>query len=117
MPTVKPRAHAAKPGQLTPWRGPANRPLDSQYSAAMAPQMGPKDAPTIPKKPTRLSASPVTASRAATVTLTSVEMLRGTRGSMVPKHVEITKQQKQVGAREAAAKSRNITCARLPDDP
>ncbi len=50
--------------------------------------MGPNDAATRLKKPTRLLAIPVTASRTLTVRAMNVETMRGTFGSMVLKLLE-----------------------------
>jgi hypothetical protein len=80
----------------------------------MAPQMGPKDAPTMPKKPARLSAIPVIARMALTVTAAKVQTLRGIVGNIVLKLFEAMKDEKQVGTRQAAAKRKNTIGARLP---
>src|SRR5437773_7931153 len=80
----------------------------------MAPQIGPKDAPTIWKKGTRLPATRVMAREAPTVTATRVETPRGILGSMVPRLLAMMNVQKQVGATEAAAKTKKVTEARLP---
>ncbi len=65
----------------------------------MAPQMGPKDAPTMVKKPIRFCATPVTASTIDTVTPAMVEEMRGTPGIMVEKLLPAINAQKQAGAR------------------
>ena len=52
-------------------------------SAAIAPQIGPNDAPMIVNKLIRLAAAPVIASRAATTAPAIVEVIRGTPGIMV----------------------------------
>ena len=80
----------------------------------MAPQMGPKDAPTIEKNPTRLLARPLIARHALTVTAASVEMLRGILGNIVLKLLAAMKVEKQVGTSVAAANRRNIIGAKAP---
>src|SRR2546422_4947914 len=80
----------------------------------MAPQIGPKDAPTIWKKTIRCWATPVMARRAPMVTPTSVETVLGILGSIVPKLFEAMKVQKQVGASEAAAKRKKMMGASAP---
>src|SRR3989442_14877484 len=77
----------------------------------MAPQIGPKDAPTITKKPTRFSATWVTARIMPMVTPIKGETVLGILGSMVPKLFEAMKVQKHVGATDAAAKRKNMTRA------
>jgi hypothetical protein len=80
----------------------------------MAPQIGPKDAPTIEKNSTRLLARPLIARSALTVTPVSVEMLRGILGNIVVKLLDPIKVEKQVGTSEAAAKRKNMIGARAP---
>ena len=74
----------------------------------MAPQMGPKDAPTMVKKPIRLAATPVTARTIATVTPAMVEDMRFTPGIMVEKLLPAMKAQKQAGPMEAMANRKNM---------
>jgi hypothetical protein len=57
--------------------------------------MGPKDAPTIEKNPTRLLARPLIARIALPVTPISVEMLRGILGNIVLKLLDPIKVEKQ----------------------
>src|SRR6185312_12469806 len=114
MPTTNPIAHAMYPAQLTPTLGPDHRLPVSMYSAAIAPQMGPKDAPTIPKKPTRLPARPVIAKMALTVIAATVEAVRGILGNIVLKLLAAINDEKQVGTREAAAKRKNMRGANAP---
>jgi hypothetical protein len=80
----------------------------------MAPQMGPKDAATMLKKPIRLSATPLMARIALNVTPAMVDTGRETLGNMVLKLLAAMKAEKQVGTRQAAAKRKNITGARAP---
>jgi len=80
----------------------------------MAPQMGPKDAPTTVKKPTRFPATPVIARMALRVTPASVETLRGIRGSMVLKLFDAINDEKHVGTIDAAAKRKNMMGANAP---
>src|SRR6476469_4772847 len=102
------------PAQLMPTLGPDHRLPDSIYSAAIAPQIGPNDAPTILKKPTRLLATPVIANSALTVMAATVDTVRGILGSMVLKLFAAMKDEKHVGTKEAAAKRKNITGANAP---
>src|SRR5579884_4328326 len=90
-------------------RGPDHLFPASRESAAIAPQIGPKEAPTIEKNVIRCSAAPVMASSTPIVTPIKVETLRGTFGIMVAKLFEAIKVQKHVGATEAAAKRKNMT--------
>ena len=80
----------------------------------MAPHMGPKEAPTIPKKPTRLAATPLIAKTALTVKAAIVKTLRGTFGNIVLKLFDAMKDEKQVGTTVAAANRKNITGANAP---
>jgi hypothetical protein len=80
----------------------------------MAPQIGPNEAATMLKKPTRLSASPVSASTALKVTAAMVETGREIFGSMVLKLLAPMNAEKQVGTRQAAANRKNITGANPP---
>jgi hypothetical protein len=80
----------------------------------MAPQIGPKDAATRLKKPTRLFATPVTAKRTLTVRAARVDAVRGIFGSMVLKLFDAMNDEKQVGTMDAIAKRKNITGARAP---
>jgi hypothetical protein len=76
--------------------------------------MGPNDAATIEKNPTRLSVTPEMARMPLIETATKVETLRGIIGSMVLKLFAAIKDEKQVGTIEAAAKRKNIIGARAP---
>src|ERR1700722_18371539 len=80
----------------------------------MAPQIGPKEAPTLVKNPSKFWATPVTASNIPTVTAITVERLRGTLGSMVAKLFEAINVQKHVGATEAAANRKKMAEANAP---
>jgi hypothetical protein len=80
----------------------------------MAPQIGPKEAATRLKNPTRLLATPVTANRTLTVRAARVETVRGILGSMVLKLFDAINDEKQVGTIDAMAKRKNITGARAP---
>jgi hypothetical protein len=80
----------------------------------MDPQMGPNEAPTIPKNPTRLPATPVIAKIALTVNAANAEILRGTLGSIVLKLFDAINEEKQVGTSEARANKKNIAGARAP---
>jgi len=76
--------------------------------------MGPNEAPTIPKNPTRWPAAPVTARRALPVTAASVKLLRGTLGSIVLKLLAAMKDEKHVLTMEAPAKRKNMIGAKKP---
>jgi len=80
----------------------------------MARHVGPNDAPTIPKKPTRLAATPVIGKTALIVKAAIVEALRGTFGNIVLKLFDAMKDEKQVGTTVAAANRKNITGANAP---
>ena len=80
----------------------------------MAPHIGPKDAATRLKNPTRLLATPVTARRTLIVRAANVETVRGILGSMVLKLLDAMKDEKQVGTIEAIANRKNITGAKVP---
>jgi hypothetical protein len=80
----------------------------------MAPQIGPKEAPTRLKNPTRLFAMPVTANKTLTVRAARVETVLGIFGSMVVKLFDAMNDEKQVGTMEAMAKRKNMTGARAP---
>ena len=83
----------------------------------IAPQIGPKEAPTIEKKLIRFSAAPVIARTIATVTANIVEEKRGTAGIIVAKLLPAMKAQKQAEGMEASANNRNIDEARKPPIP
>jgi hypothetical protein len=76
--------------------------------------MGPNDAATKLKKPTRLLATPVVARITLIVRAMSVETMRGIFGSIVLKLFEAMNEEKQVGTIEAMAKRKNMTGARAP---
>ena len=76
--------------------------------------MGPKEAATRLKKPTRLLAMPVTAKRTLTVRAASVETVRGILGNIVLKLFDAMNDEKQVGTMEAMAKRKNMMGARAP---
>jgi hypothetical protein len=80
----------------------------------MAPQMGPNDAATRLKKPTRLFATPVAARRTLMVRAMRVETMRGIFGNMVLKLFDAMNEEKHVGTMEAIAKRKNITGASVP---
>ena len=83
----------------------------------MAPQMGPNEAPTMVKKPTRFAATPVTASTMPTAPAARLEATRGTPGIMVEKLLPAMKMQKQVAGMEASANRKNIDVAMGPPMP
>jgi hypothetical protein len=76
--------------------------------------MGPNDAATRLKNPTRLFATPVAARRALMVRAIIVETMRGIFGSIVLKLFDAMNDEKQVGTIEAMAKRKNMTGARAP---
>jgi hypothetical protein len=76
--------------------------------------MGPNDAATRLKKPTRLFATPVAARRTLMVRAIMVETMRGIFGSIVLKLFDAMNDEKQVGTMEAMAKRKNMTGARPP---
>ena len=76
--------------------------------------MGPKDAATSPKKPTRLSAKPVAARSTLIVRAENAETALGILGSIVLKLFAAINEEKHVGTRDAAAKRKNIKGAKVP---
>src|SRR5260370_11036730 len=80
----------------------------------MAPQIGPKDAPTIWKNVTRFAATPVMARITATVTPNIVDDMRGTPGIIVEKLLPAMNAQKQAGVTEANANRKNMALASHP---
>ena len=74
----------------------------------MAPQIGPKEAPTMLKKGIRFAATPVTASTIPTAAPAMVEATRGTPGIIVEKLLPAINAQKHVAGMEAMAKRKNM---------
>ena len=80
----------------------------------MAPQIGPKEAPTMVKKGTRFAATPVTASTIPTTAPAMVDATRGTPGIMVEKLLPAMNAQKHVAGMDAMAKRKNMAVPITP---
>ncbi len=96
---------------LTPSRGPAHFLPEMRYSATMAPQIGPNDAPINPKNATRFPAIPSAARIMPIVAPPSVQTSRETEGIIVERLLPMMNEQKHAGAIEPIAKSRNMIFA------
>src|SRR6185437_3856302 len=99
---------------LTPCLGPAHFFPESKKSAAIAPQIGPKEAPMMVKRPTRLAATPAIASSAAITAPTMVIVVRATPGIIVARLFPAMQDEKHIGATDAAANRKKAIAAKPP---